>query len=277
MGRIRRGRSERDTIRYLTEGRIDDLAKQLNARDMKILEYLSKFRYMNTEQLYKLIPSVGNYEAFNNLATGYTRLNKRLRFLFDNFFINKESPQLPYGQGTAPQWCWLDKGGEYIMSGDIHKPYSKYLPQNYLHYSSIVDTFIYFNRLNKILPNKPIRYFRNETKLDTINLIPDCMIVGNFGEVKPYIIEVDRGYKKEKLEINKIETYATWKASYLWKQEEWAKLVKSCPFPKIIYLVDDTRKYWGSRVARLKKGVPATLDVEFIELSKIYTDEVIFK
>lgn len=277
MGRERRGRSERDTIRYLTEGKIEDLAKELNPRDMKILELLNKFRYMNTEQLYQLVPRVGNHASFKELSTGYTRLNKRLRFLFDNFFINKESPRLPYGEGTSPQYCWLDKGGVYLMSGDIHHDYSKHLPQNYSHYSAIVDTFIYLNKLNNVMENKPVRYFRNEVPFKTVNLIPDCIIVGNFGEVKPYILEIDRCYKKEKIELAKIQSYATWKASYLWKQEEWAKLVKSCPFPKIIYLIDDSRKYWGRRVARLKSHIPPTLDLEFIELSKIYTDELIFK
>lgn len=277
MGKQRRGRSERDTIRYLTEGKIDDLAKGLNSRDMKILELLKRFRYMNTEQLYQLVPRTGSHASFKELATGHTRLNKRLRFLFDNFFINKESPQLPYGEGTSPQYCWLDKCGAYIMTGDIHYPYSKYLPQNYSHYSAIVDTFIYLNSLNTNMENRPVRYFRNEVPFKTVNLIPDCIIVGNFGEVKPYILEIDRGYKKEKIELAKIETYATWKASYLWKQEEWARLVKSCKFPKIIYLVDDKRKYWGSRVARLKKGIPPNIDVEFIELSKIYKGELIFK
>lgn len=278
MGKLRRGRSERNTVGYLTVGKIEDWAnKYLNDRDLEILKLLDRFRYMTSEQIYNLVKPVDGYKAFNELATGRTRLNKRLRILFDNFFINKESPQLPYGEGTSPQYCWLDKGGNYLVSGCIDKKVRKDLPQNYLHYGAIVDVFIYFNKINKINPGT-VRYFRNEPKQKSIELIPDCVVmINDKGIPRPYIIEVDRCYKKEKEEINKIKKYANWKLSSTWKREQWASLVKGCVFPKIVYLVDDTRKYWNSRVTRMEKEIKNfNIDIEFIPLNKIYEDCNIF-
>lgn len=273
MGKQRRGRSERDTVGYLTEAKMQDMAKTLNARDYEILKLLDRFRCMSSEQIYKLVPSIDGLDAFSELSTGKDRCNKRLRMLFDNHFINKYSPLLGVGEGTSKQYCWLDKVGKYILTGDISAKSKKNIPPDYLHCSAVVDMFIYFKHLNEIKPGT-VRYFRNENKQTTALLIPDITIALNIDD-KPrlFFIEIDRGNNKESSEVSKLRKYDDWKNGYLWKQEEWAKLIDNCPFPDMIFCVDDEMKYHKSRITRINKAVSGyNMNIIFTTFSMILED-----
>ena len=271
MGMQRKGRSERDTIGYLTEAKIQEMSKPLNQRDYEILNLLNRFTCMSSEQIYKLVPPVAGLSSFSELSTGVDRCNKRLRMLFDNYFINKSSPRLGNGEGTSKQYCWLDKAGKYIISGELNAKIKKILPHDYLHYCAIVDTFIYLKQLNNIVPGA-VRYFRNEVKQSTSLLIPDIVVALNLKNTpKVYFIEIDRGNNREAVEVKKIRNYADWKNSYVWKQEEWARLIENCPFPDMIYAVDDKMKYHNSRISRIKKATSGyNVNVAFTTFSELH-------
>lgn len=279
MGKQRKGRSERDPIGYLTEAKMQEMARvMLNDRDLEILKLLDRFTCMSSEQIYKLVPKVEGFDAFCELATGRDRCNKRLRTLFDNYFINKASPRLGPGEGSSVQYCWLDRAGKYILSGETNPKVKKILPHDYLHCCAIVDTFMYFKQLNEMNPGT-VRYFRNETKQPTSSLIPDITVALNIdGKPKLYFIEVDRGTNKEATEVTKLKKYADWKNSFAWKEEEWASLIDNCPFPDMIFMVDDNMKYHNARMSRIKKALSGyNINVIFTTFSSILEDVDYFR
>ncbi len=256
LGRIRRGRSEREPIATITQDYVQMNRHILTPRDIAIMELLKDFPIMTTEHLVELTPQTlmpngKPIAAFHQCKKGFQLCRDRIRRLFDYHFVNKASPRLGLGEGTSPQYVWLDRAGYRLLDLEGRPP--KTLTMEYLHHARILDVYCLFHRLHRKgfitvdLLQACYRY-----KPHTTNIEPDLMVAfrkGNFGY--KYLIEVDNCEKKEKEELTKLQKYKDWEYGSHWIKEEWAELY-SRRFPTVLYLFSGSERKVRRRVKVFK-------------------------
>lgn len=240
LGRIRRGRNERASVPTITSDWLEQHRHILTPRDVEMLRILTVFPLATVEHLHTLTPRTSlkggkTISPFYECAKGMQLCRDRVRRLFDYHFVNKHSPQLSLGEGTAPQYIWLDRAGYRLFDVEGRPP--KNLSNEYLHHARILDIYCETIRLERegIIS---IDYLEPcyTKKPKTINLEPDiilCFKKGNYGY--RYLIEVDNCEKKESEELNKLDKYRDWELGSQWIKEEWADLYRR-KFPTILYI-----------------------------------------
>lgn len=252
MGKIRRGRQEREEVGNITQEWVDMHCARITERDKEILKLLGQFSIMSSRHLCVLTPPAGGENAFYTISRGQQRCNDRIRVLYDLHCVNKQSPLLPPGQGTSVQYVWLDRAGAKLLGIEKFRR-KKSLPLDYLHTAGILDTLCCFKEMERASILE-IMYQEIEQKQKTWPLIPDLLFIIRANQ-KGYIvlIEVDRCEKKEKDEAEKIREYRSWQLSNQWLQEEWASIMPVPRFPRVLYAFDESKPKWKGRATRLQK------------------------
>lgn len=249
MGKLRRGRSERVHVERITEEWVENNCTNVTERDMEMLRLLSKFSIMSSEHLYYLTPGTQQAAPFYTLFQGRKRCNERIRQLFDLHCVNKASPKLPQGEGTSPQYIWLDRAGIKLL--DLNRRAKNEIPQDYKHQSLILDTYCELVIAERC-QRWSIIHLEVEEKQETWRLIPDLHAILRFGQKGGlFFIEVDRSEKKEADEKQKLHAYKDWQLSGIWKNEPWQKKLPHPSFPRIVYLFDETKRHWKKRAHSL--------------------------
>lgn len=259
MGKIRRGRSEREEVSVITDDWVEQQRHILTPRDVEMLNLLAQFPVMKTEHLFWLTPasilkSGKEFAPYYTLLKGRQICRDRIRRLYDYHFVNKYSPRLPLGEGTAPQYIWLDRAGYRLLDKGGRPP--KQLSKEYRHHSSILDVYTLARllELNGTISIDHISVCYTE-KPKTSNIEPDLILMfrkGNYGY--KYFIEVDTGEKKETDEMKKLERYRDWELGSQWISEPWAKLYRT-KFPTVMYVFSGKRGHRRKDV--LKKHATA--------------------
>jgi hypothetical protein len=246
MGRIRRSRHEREEVGIITNEWVEMNCARITKRDMEILKLLARFPVMSSRHIRTLTP-------FREISRGQQRCNDRIRILYDLHCVNKQSPLLPPGQGTSVQYVWLDRAGAKLLGIENFRR-RKSLPQDYLHSAGILDVHCAITEMEHE-GELEIKYHAIEQRHPSWPLIPDLLYILRM-EKKGYIciVEVDRCEKKEKDEIEKIESYRDWQLSNQWLQEEWANIMPVPRFPRIIYAFDESKPKWKGRATRLRRA-----------------------
>lgn len=253
MGRLRKGRHEREEVGMITQEWVEMNCARITERDKEILKLLATYSVMSSRHLYTLTPGAGGEKAFSSIKRGQQRVNDRIRILFDLHCVNKHSPLLPPGQGTSVQYVWLDRAGAKLLGIENFRR-RKSLPQDYLHTSGVLDVVCDFVQMERdgLLE---IKYQSIEQKQETWPLIPDAgYIIRRNGKGYIFFVEVDRSEKKEKDEVEKIESYRDWQLSNQWLQESWATVMPVPRFPRVIYAFEESKSKWKGRATRLQKA-----------------------
>lgn len=257
MGKIRKGRSQRDELKTVSSEWVQNHRHLLTPRDKAMLSLLSRFPVMTIDHLVTLTPETKlpggkPIQPFHRCVKSHQLCRDRIRRLYDYHFVNKHSPQLGMGEGTSPQYIWLDRAG-YQLLGKPGRP-PKQLTIEYNHHARILDVYCSLVELERegIIT---IDYLKvcYSFKPKTANIEPDLIVAfrkGNYGY--KYFIEVDTGEKKEKDELKKIERYREWELSTQWIKEEWAELYKR-RFPAVLYLCSGTERKAKRRISVLKE------------------------
>lgn len=256
LGKIRKGRSEREPVATITQDYVKAHAHILTPRDLAMLELLRDFPIMTVDHLIELtpdtqLPNGQVISAFRRCKKGHQLCRDRVRRLFDAHFVNKFAPQMPLGEGTSPQYIWLDRAGYRLF--DLDGRPSKTLSIEYLHHARILDVYCLFYRLAR-LGEIEIDYLKvcYRYKPHTINIEPDLVVSfrkGNYGY--KYLIEVDNCEKKETEELRKIEKYKDWELSSQWIKEEWAELYRR-RFPTVLYIFAGSERKVKRRIKVFK-------------------------
>lgn len=240
MGKIRRGRSQREDVPTISQEWVEQHMHILTPRDKEIIKLLRMFPVMTIDHIVTLTPetSLPNGRVippFYKNKKAYQLCRDRMRRLYDNHFVNKYSPRLPYGEGTAPQYIWLDRAGyKYLNIGG--RP-MKTLTTEYKHHARILDVVCMFTEMQRdgliIIDYLKVCY---TYKPKTSNIEPDIIVSFRKGQYGyKYFIEVDTGEKKESEEMKKLTKYRDWELSSQWIKEEWASLYKR-KFPVVMYI-----------------------------------------
>lgn len=251
MGRLRRSRNHREEVSVITNEWVEMNCARVTERDMEILKLLEQFSIMSSRHIYQLTPPTKRNQAFYHINHGQQRCNDRLRILFDLHCINKQSPLLPAGSGTSIQYVWLDRAGAKLLGIENFRR-RKTLPQDYLHTARVLDVYCMVKEMERegLLE---VKHEEVEAKQKSWPLIPDLLYILRIQQ-KGYIhlIEVDRCEKKEKEEIEKIQSYRDWQLSNQWLNEPWAKIMPVPRFPRIIYAFDEDKAKWKGRAKRFQ-------------------------
>lgn len=257
MGSIRRGRSQREDIPTISKEWVDEHTHILTPRDKEMLKLLHLFPVMTTEHLVTLTPET---KLSNGLVIAPFYKNKkahqlcrdRVRKLYDFHFINKVSPRLPYGEGTAPQYIWLDRAGYKFLN--VGGRPNKALTTEYKHHAKILDVVCLLTEMKRdgliSIDYLKVCY---TYKPKTANIEPDIIVSfkkGRYGY--KYFIEVDTGEKKESEETKKLTRYRDWELSSQWIKEEWATLYKQ-KFPVVLYICTGEKARAKRRINVLNK------------------------
>lgn len=262
LGKVRKGRSEREHVPTITSEWVNEHLYVLTPRDKEMLKLLAKFPVMTIDHLVALTPksqfvSGKSMNPFYENEQGHKVCRDRVRRLFDYHFVNKFSPRLGLGEGTAPQYIWLDRAGYKLLNVQGRPP--KTLTIEYLHHAKILDTYITFIELERqgIIE---IDYLEvcYAYKPKTCNIEPDiiiCFRKGNYGY--KYLVEVDTGEKKESDELNKIDKYRDWELSGQWIREEWGEHYKR-RFPTVLYVFSGESRKTSRRITMFKKRADDT-------------------
>lgn len=257
LGKVRRGRMERETIPSISSEWVRDHEYILTPRDIEILKLLSRFPVMTVEHLYELIPETRHrngmsFRPFHVSIKGMSLCRQRIRRLFDYHFVNKYSPKLALGEGTSPQYIWLDRAGYKYLGLGGRPP--KQLSSEYVHHSRILDVYVEVVRLQResviIIDYLEVCYTQ---KPQSFNIEPDLIVAfrkGNYGY--RYLIEVDNCEKKETEELNKLNRYRDWELSSQWIKEPWADLYKK-KFPTVLYMFAGAERKVNRRVRIFKE------------------------
>lgn len=253
MGRLRRSRNQREEVAVITSEWVEMNCVNVTQRDMEILKLLQQFSIMSSRHLYRLVPPTPKEKAFYEIKQGQQRCNDRIRILYDLHCVNKQSPLLPPGEGTSVQYVWLDRAGAKLLGMDSFRR-KKTLPKDYLHTSCVLDVYCLMKEKERDKEFE-IKYEAIERKSTTWPLIPDMLYILKLNR-KGYIflIEVDRSEKKEKEEIEKIKSYRDWQLSNQWLKEEWALMMPTPRFPRVIYMFDETKSKWRGRAKRFQNA-----------------------
>lgn len=256
MGKIRKGRSERTPISSITQQWVKEHRYLLTPRDIEMLKLLKQFPVMKIEHLVELTPATylpnGKIiKPFYECNQGMKMCRDRIRRLFEYHFVNKYSPRLGLGEGTSPQYIWLDRAGYKLF--DMPGRPNKTLTSEYYHHSSILDVYVLFKRLER-LKIIQIDYLVACYDIQTdYHIVPDlivCFRKGRYGY--KYLIEVDTGEKRESDECKKIEKYRDFELSGQWIKESWGELYRR-RFPMILYLFTSDEKRLKRRMNVFKK------------------------
>lgn len=252
LGKIRKGRSQRTNIPTITREWVRDHQHLLTPRDIEMLKVLKAFPVATVQHLYHLTPPTvlkngQRIEPFYGCKKGEQICRDRVRRLYDFHFVNKESPQLALGEGTSPQYIWLDRAGYKLFDLDGRPP--KTLSAEYLHHSRILDVYCLLTRLHRsgdIILDYLEACYANKPK--TANIEPDlivCFRKGTYGY--RYFIEVDNCEKKESEELGKIDRYRDWELGSQWIREPWASLYRR-RFPVVCYLFSGADRKVARRI-----------------------------
>jgi hypothetical protein len=257
LGKVRRSRTERTPVATITSEWIERHQHILTPRDIEMMRILTVFPLATIEHLHALTPRTTlrrgqTIKAFHECTKGMQLCRDRVRKLFDHHFVNKYAPQLALGEGTSPQYVWLDRAGYRLFQVEGRPP--KQLSSEYLHHKHILDAYCMVRNLERegILS---IDYFEPcyATKPKTVNIEPDLILAfrkGNYGY--RYLIEVDNCEKKESEELRKIETYRDWELGSQWIKEDWANLYKR-RFPILLYLFSGSERKINRRIKVFKQ------------------------
>lgn len=271
MGRLRRGRSERQEIKRITDEYLESIRHKITARDMEILKLLEEHSLLSSSHLLELCPGTETAQPFHMLVKGQQRLNDRLRVLFDLNLIHKYAPPLAPGEGTSKQYVWLDRGGAKLL--ESKRRISSKLPANYLHTGCILELYVLFRKLHRT-QQLDLFVCDLERPLATTPLVPDLVVLyrrQGYGYL--YIIEVDRCEKKEADEIAKIQAYREWQLSGLWLRESWARILPTPKFPHVLYLFDPVRPSWRKRQTAFRRAAEeARLPFKSLSLEEFMRD-----
>lgn len=258
LGKIRRGRSQRTVEKSITVEWVENNRHMLTPRDIAMLHLLRQFPVMTIEHLVQLTPETYNrndsiIEPFHTASNGHRLCRDRIRRLYDLHFVDKFSPRLPHGEGTAPQYIWLDRAS-YRLFGLTGHPLKK-LSMEYNHHKQILDVYCLFKQLEREGVIQ-IDYLSScyATKPKTTNIIPDlivCFKKGAYGY--KYLIEVDTGEKKESDELKKLARYRDWELSSQWIKEDWADFYKK-RFPVVMYICSGEPSRVNRRMTVLSKS-----------------------
>lgn len=261
MGKVRRGRSQRTIEKTISMEWVEENRHMLTPRDMAMLQLLTEFPVMTVEHLIQLTPETYNHNKsvilpFHKTNNAHRLCRDRIRKLYDLHFVNKYSPRLPHGEGTAPQYIWLDRAG-YRLLGIKGNPLKK-LSAEYNHHAQILDVYCLFKRLEREDVIQ-VDYITScyTTRPETVNIIPDlivCFKKGSYGY--KYLIEVDTGEKKETDETKKLMKYRDWELSSQWIKEDWADVYRK-RFPIVMYICSGDPTRVKRRMTVLSKAAKA--------------------
>lgn len=269
MGNIRRGRTEREDIRIITNEWVEANCVDLTTRDKQMLKLLSSFSVMNSYHLHILVEGSSTHLPFYLLRQGQKRCNERIRVLYDKHCINKASPRLAIGEGTSKQYVWLDRAGLKLLGIDRRVRYE--LPQDYKHQSLILDVYVYLIQEER-KKRWDLIYLQTEDEQDGGSLRPDLTCLLKFKDINRgavFFIEVDRSEKKFTLEKKKIQDYRRWQLGGTWLKEDWAERLPQPVFPHVLYLFDETRPQWKRRATLLAQVAQRErLKAQFMGLSE---------
>lgn len=240
LGRIRKGRSQREHVATISKEWVQQHSHILTPRDVAMLHLLAQFPVMTVRHLYILTPqttlkSGKVIRPFFECRRGEQICRDRIRKLFEYHFVNKYSPKLPIGEGTSVQYIWLDRAGYKYL--DIEGRPSKTLTMEYQHHARILDAYCMLTELDRT-GEISIDLMRAcySYKPKTAQIEPDLIVAfrkNGFGY--KYFIEVDNCEKKEMDELRKLERYRDWELSSQWIKESWAELYRR-KFPRVLYL-----------------------------------------
>lgn len=244
----------------LSERKVREIAsKRMTERDMLLLEILKKHRYASRDQLLELA-------GMQDLKQGKAILNKRLKFLYDNHFVDRTTAYIGPNASVPSLIYSLDRAYKYIAGKKSWKKCIKHirmvdgsvnkrLPITYMHNLAINDVAILIKRVAK---NKgwdvvhvgieeenfmPITYRRKS------GIVPDVVTVlmdTKCGNLISLFIEVDLGNEGKDLIKSKIRHYFMLKTYKVWVDSIWYKdhIAPYSPstivFPHLVFLVGNS-------------------------------------
>ncbi|MNY85677.1 hypothetical protein D3C78_18770 [compost metagenome] len=224
----------------------------ITERDMHILEIVAKRRVVSRDQLIYLI-------GMSEISQAKNIINKRLRVLCREGFIEKTQPYAPPGDGSNQQLITLGRKGSNHL-GLKWKPFLRRIrtidgdlflepPAIYQHQLLLVDIEIEFEKVCKSM-NYVLHSVVYEDKTKVGSVVPDMfiMIVGS-GYGKPIFIEMDRGTESQAYVKKKLMKYKNLMLSGIWKDQTWAKLFESPPFPEVWVISTGTQ----NRINQIRK------------------------
>lgn len=204
-------------------------------------------------------------------------LNRRLKVLYENYYIDRVFPPVELYKGSSQQFVCLDKAGWYLLGYDkYNKPFKirdgiLSLPSGWKHYETILDIDCYLrNKYNTLLSN-----IQRKIKFQEKEFIPDLLSVIESKENGfVFFIEVDMGTEDSKIIKDKIKIYNDYFQSNGWKEGVWNQYFEEPVFPMIIFY---TNRIHILRKIKMNTIIHPILSSNYQEtfsqiLSKIGTD-----
>lgn len=249
----------RDTIRA-TEEHVESILKWITDRDIAILKELLKEPFMTTSQIEMMF--------FNDLKVSAWRdiTNKRLRRLYKEGCIDRFFPRLGLGVGSSEAHYYIDYAGARALGrklGYTTKQFKfrkrSYLPDQYKHYSKILDFKALLHVLNRQLGftdegtvgeiihwNTQKRYdyhFTLDNKVQKSSLFPDAFCIYKYtakGGLKFFFLECDNATEPIETLKMKLNNYRRFHASGEWRKEKWARALNVFPVILFVFHQQDT-------------------------------------
>lgn len=234
-------------------------SKRLTERDMLLLEILRKHRFASRDHLLELV-------GMKNLKQGKVILNKRLKFLYDNHFVDRavaymgpncSKPTLIYSLDRAYRFMAGKKSWKkcikHIKMAD--GTISKRLPITYMHNLVINDMVCIMKRTAEDTGWDMVHVGIEEENFMPIaykkksGIVPDVVAIFadiKFGNIFSLFLEVDLGNEGKELIKSKIKhyymlkTYRTWVDASWYKQHVASHSPSAIVFPHLTFLVGNS-------------------------------------
>lgn len=288
---------QREDVRA-TDEHVESVMKWLTKRDYQILSLILEHNFMTTSQIEMMV--------FNDLKPSSWRdkTNTRLRRLYQTGCVDRFFPRLGLGLGSSEAHYYIDHTGARALArskGYLNKKQYKfhkrhYLPEQYSHYSKILDFKALLNVLNRQLGftnegtvgevvhwNTQKRYdytFTLNNRVQKASLFPDVFCIYKYtakGGLKFFFLECDNATESTEQLKAKINNYRRFHASGEWRKEKWARALNV--FPVVLFLfheqsnVDDMVAY-SRRLDSSLKLLFANYNQLFEDKQKLYVNSL---
>lgn len=240
----------------------------LTKRDKDLLELIHKKKFLRRDQAQVYLSSFSSSDV----------LNKRIRLLYHNYFIDKIYPQVGLGKGSSKQILCLDKAGAILLHIPHFTKPIRYtdnlamLPIYWRHHLRIIDVEIILIEMCK-RRNFTLHTIEKEYILDAPEkrIIPDLFIfiINKSGYV--CFIEIDMGTEDMIRLKNKIRDYEKYYLSNKWLELPWTSYFKDPPYPEILFITDDNDKRIKEISRLLKESILTGTVMGWREFQEHYT------
>lgn len=287
---------QRNEIRA-TEEHVDSVLRWLTDRDIAILRMLIKEPFMTTSQVEMMF--------FNDLKPSVWRekANQRLRRLYQSNCIDRFFPRLGLGLGSSEAHYFIDYAGARALAkslGYTTKQFKfrkrTYIPDQYKHYSKILDFKAILHVLNRQLGytnegtiGEVIRYdtqkaydfhFTLDNRVQKGRLTPDAFCIYKHtakGGLKFFFLECDNATEPIETLKGKLNNYRRFHASGEWRKEKWARALNI--FPAVCFIFHDQSKVdemvaYSKRLNSSMKFLFTTYDKLLDDKHKLYVNSI---